>query len=196
MRMKECYHQKSLTQTSVTISSCLFHLRSNIFGIHLFPITQYSINLMVLNLSNNQLSQISDLENLYNLKSLLLSNNLIEEIDGLENLIGLELLDLSYNRVREIQNLDNCQSLNSLSISNNLIEHLGDLAHNLTLEVLDLRNNRIKVLEDIDLKLPNSLKTLYLQNNEIEDIFQPRYINFLENIQNVNITNNPLIQKL
>ena len=119
------------------------------------------------------------------------------EIEGLNTLVHLELLDLSYNKISEIgTGLSKCRSLNSLSLANNKIENLGELVNNQALEVLDLRNNRIKVLEDIDLKLPNSLKTLYLQGNQIEGILQPRYINFLENIQNVNLTLNPIINTL
>jgi Leucine-rich repeat (LRR) protein len=34
---------------------------------------------------------------------------------------------------------------------------------------------------------PSSLKTLYLQQNEISNILQPRNLNFLENLTNINL---------
>lgn len=62
--------------------------------------------------------------------------------------------------------------------------------------MLDLRNNKIQVLEDIDILFPSSLKTLYLQQNEICSIIQPRNLNFLDNLSNINLNQNPIIQTL
>eukprot|EP00347_Sterkiella_histriomuscorum_P015796 403355650 len=124
-----------------------------------------------------------------------ISNTGLLSIPTLIESTCLELLDLSYNQIKEIQNLNECRQLNSLSLAFNQIHSLGDLINNQSLEVLDLRNNGIKTLEDIDLKLPNSLKTLYLQQNDIDDILQPRLLNFLDNIQNINLTSNPIINK-
>ncbi|CDW90765.1 centrosomal protein of 97 kda [Stylonychia lemnae] len=156
----------------------------------------FSINLIVLNLSHNKISKISNLSQLNQLKSLILSSNSISLIEGLEQLQSLELLDLSYNQISVIENIAKCLELNSLSLAHNNIKEIGDLSENITLEVIDLRNNKIKNLEDIDLKFPSSLKSLYLQSNLIGDILQPRLINFLDNISIVNLNQNPIIEKL
>jgi hypothetical protein len=46
------------------------------------------------------------------------------------------------------------------------------------------------------MRLPNSIKTLYLAKNNIDGILQPRYLNFLDNLANIDLAKNPFLNKL
>jgi len=150
----------------------------------------------VLNVSKNNLAGIESLAQLVNLKSLLLSHNKIAQISNLESLQYLEILDLSNNQIEEIAGLSQCKLLNSLSLANNKISQFGDLLENQLLEYIDLRGNQIQSLENVDLLLPSSIKTLYLGRNAIEQILEPRYLNFLDNLMNIDFSKNPFVNKL
>ena len=112
----------------------------------------FSHNLITLNLSNNQFSDIiifNEKENLINLKELYLSYNKITKIDSLANCKFLNLinLDLSHNEIDDISCLENQNYFNNL-------------------QKLDLSFNKIKKLNKIDIK---TLNYLNLVNNEISE---------------------------
>jgi len=86
-------------------------------------------NLTKLDLSWNQISDISALRNLTNLKELDLSCNLIEDISPLNNLTNLEILFLIENQISDItplKNLNNLWLLN-LGIDDKIVVFLGVL---------------------------------------------------------------------
>ena len=69
------------------------------------------INLQILNLGNNQITEIKGLDNLVNLQTLDLYQNQIREIKGLDKLVNLQTLYLNLNQIREIKGLDNLINL-------------------------------------------------------------------------------------
>ncbi|CAJ1079485.1 toll-like receptor 7 [Xyrichtys novacula] len=115
------------------------------------------INLKILDISYNNLSQIPD--NVYdylphNLTKLLITNNILTDFiwDKLRWFPQLETLDLSFNSLTHIQGSN------------------SNVTHNLTF--LDLSNNQIFQLDGGFLNDAKSLKTLSLSNNELTIINQ------------------------
>lgn len=78
-------------------------------------------HLIVLDLSNNEISDLSDLWNLYRLEELYLANNEIGYIDALSNLSRLRVIDLSGNQIDDISPLFELKHLEYLNLMDNKI---------------------------------------------------------------------------
>ena len=168
--------------------------------------------LQFLYLSDNQVQDISFLENLSQLKSLYLSYNHIQDISFLENLSQLQFLYLSDNQIQDISFLENLSQLQELGLSDNKIQDISFLENLSQLKDLDLSSNKIQdisflqnlsQLKDLDLSdnkiqdisfLQNlsQLQDLNLRNNQIQDIWQLKGILNLENLYDIDLTDNPL----
>jgi hypothetical protein len=103
-----------------------------------------------LDLSNNNISEISGLDHMENLFKLNLSGNNITDIKGLENLKNLRFLDLSNNLIQEIKGLDSQKSLMTLYLNGNKIEELKGLEHLRNLNALYLAGNNITEVKGIE----------------------------------------------
>ena len=103
--------------------------------------------LQTLNLSNNQISDISALDDLTALHTLDLSNNSITYISALTDLTALETLDLSNNHISNIGALAGLTGLQTLDLSNNAVNNLSVLEYLANLQTLDLHDN--DYLDDI-----------------------------------------------
>lgn len=75
----------------------------------------------VVDLSNNNLTDLTDLQELHQIERLYLANNHIGMIDALSNLTVLQVLDLSYNDVDDLSPLFELSHLGYLNISGNRI---------------------------------------------------------------------------
>jgi Leucine-rich repeat (LRR) protein len=96
---------------------------TSLFGI------EHLKHVVLLDLSNNELTDIADLWNLTRLEELYLANNEIGYIDVLSNLQNLRILDLSGNQIDDISPLFELQHLEYLNLIGNKIpkkqiEHL------------------------------------------------------------------------
>ncbi len=60
---------------------------------------KHNLNLWLLDLGDNQISEIRGLENLKNLKVLNLDNNFLTSVKGIEALLSLQELYLQYNGI-------------------------------------------------------------------------------------------------
>ena len=101
-------------------------------------------HLTTLNLSNNEISQIQNLEPLASLTKLDLGRNRIGAIGGLDALRELAHLDLSGNRIEAVGGLDRLGALEVLVLADNRIgrfEALRTLAWLPQLHTLTLRGN-------------------------------------------------------
>ena len=136
------------------------------------------------------------MERLTALRSLIINSNSVIRIEGLSALEKLDTLELSNNRISTIGQLWNNLQLKTLILAQNRIRNLGDLLQNRELEFLDLRENLISTLEEADFKLPSMLKCLYLGSNKLDDILQPRILQFLEYLEEVDFSNNPFMEFL
>ena len=101
-------------------------------------------NIYYLNLTSNELYQISGLEILPNLKILVLSFNNITKIENIESLKKLERLELAYNQLQRIENLYTLHNLRILELNNNYLSKLEELClleSNQQLEEISLKCN-------------------------------------------------------
>ena len=134
-------------------------------GIFSLEITQNSCT--ELSLSFRKILQISNLENLINVKILKLDNNMIMRIENLSKLKNITWLDLSFNYISEIEGLEDLENLTDLSLFSNQITEVKNLEHNRKLNVLSIGKNLIqdaKVLA-IYLKKFNNLQALCVHMN-------------------------------
>jgi len=138
-----------------------------------------------INLSSNQISEIKGLENLTQLKQLNLSFNQISEIKGLEKLSHLQLLDFRKNQVSEIKGLEKLSHLQKLCFYENQISEIKGLEQLTQLQQLDLYYNRIKEIKGLE-KL-TQLQKLWLSGNQISEI---NGLEKLSHLQELFLTNN------
>jgi Leucine-rich repeat (LRR) protein len=123
-------------------------------------------NLESLWLDENQISDLSPLKGLTNLKYLYLENN---QISDLSPLAGLTLTELSLfaNEITDISSLARLTKLEALVLTTNQISDLSPLAGLTNLERLTLNENQISDISP--LKGLTNLKELFLVDNPIPD---------------------------
>jgi internalin A len=166
-------------------------------------------DITILNLTGKNITNISALANVTNLKELGLSRNNITDIRALANLTKLEWLDLSDNNIRDISALRNLTNLKELYLSGNNITDISALANLTKLEWLYLIENNITDISALanltnlgwlDLGVNNitdisalanltNLKELGLSRNKITDISA---LKNLTNLEFLNLTGNKI----
>lgn len=124
--------------------------------------------LSLLYLSDNNIQEISCLDNFTNLFSLHLDGNKVSKISGLETTPRLYKLYLQKNNINKIEGLDKLSNLNTLSLARNNINKIEGLEKNSKLTNLKLNNNNISEIEGLD-KL-RQLEDLDLSSNQIKKI--------------------------
>jgi hypothetical protein len=87
----------------------------------------YCVNIVVLNLSGNDIVKVSALAGLFRLESLFLSENCIEDISCFSDLINLKELDVSFNRIEDVSVLKLLPSLEYVNVVENPIRDLSVL---------------------------------------------------------------------
>ena len=146
--------------------------------------------LMLLELPDNEVTDISPLAELSLLQSLTLTNNQVEDISPLSGLKRLQYIELSNNKVTDISALTELEAMNSAYLSGNRISDLTpvkglsklwtlDVADNAVVDVtpvgslvrlstLNVDGNSVKDLKP--LAPLTSLQRLSLRNNQVSDI--------------------------
>jgi len=114
-------------------------------------------NITVLNLSGNELTDISGIMLFKNLKHLYIAENKLENIFILKYLNNLEILGLYNNLITDILILKHLYNLKELVISNNQIKDISVIKNLNNLEYLSITNLE---LESDQIKYINSLKNL------------------------------------
>jgi cysteine-rich repeat protein len=99
--------------------------------------------------NNDNISDISALNGLTNLVSLLLDNNNISNLTPLTGLTNLTNLNLYQNNISNLTPLAVLTNLTSLALGNNSISNLSPIAGLTNLTWLDLKNNAISDLSPI-----------------------------------------------
>ena len=79
------------------------------------------IHVKILDLANNEITDLDNLSDLSNIEELYLSNNKIGYIDALSNLLKLRILDLSDNLIDDISPIINLPNLEYIDLSGNRI---------------------------------------------------------------------------
>ena len=128
---------------------------------------EYGVNLTELNLGSNNITDISPLFNLINLRVLHLYGNGLSDWPQLQRLTGLVSLNLGYCDNLDLSVVSSLSNLTDLNLPGNGITDVSPLSNLPKLERLSLFDNRIK---DVSLTgLPN-LKELDLRYNGMTDV--------------------------
>jgi internalin A len=139
-------------------------------------------DITILNLTGKNITNISALANVTNLKELYLagnkSGNNITDISALGNLTKLEWLDLSDNNIRDISALRNLTNLKTLYLTGNNITDISALANLTYLEWLYLSWNNITDISALAQLI--NLERLTLSGNKITDISALAKLTYLE----------------
>lgn len=124
--------------------------------------------LMDLTLTLNHVENIAPLALLPNLRELFLGDNDLKDISALSYLTELKTLDLNRNEIKDIGALKVLKKLEWLDLSENQVEGLIALSSHDRLKFLSLSSNKIESIEPLaDL---SRLEELYLQHNFITNL--------------------------
>jgi Leucine-rich repeat (LRR) protein len=125
-------------------------------------------NLLLLDISNNEVVDIAPLKSLVNLQSLTLAGNKIVDLVPIMELEKLQYLNLTGNQVRLLQPLSAMTKLSALYLAENQIENVAPLAGLTRLSSLDLAKNKIVDITPLA-NIPR-LNVLKLSDNAVVDI--------------------------
>ncbi|NXK38491.1 LRGUK protein, partial [Piprites chloris] len=146
-------------------------------------------NLKEVDFSYNQIPKMQDLSACRCLTKLFLDFNNIKEIKGLEKCHSLTHLSLSHNSLSAISGLENLP-IRILNLGSNQIEKATGLESLKTLQNLDLSSNKItslRGLEEHDL-----LETVNLEDNQVAELSELKWIEDLPLLRVLNLLKNPL----
>lgn len=123
--------------------------------------------LVEINVSGNNIEDLTPLKDITTLDNLNVSKNKIEDINPIKNMALLTILNLSNNKIEDISVIGELNRLSTLYLSTNKVKDISSL-RNLSLSNLDISNNKIENLDDI--KNMSSLIELKLNTNKISTI--------------------------
>ncbi len=138
-------------------------------------------NLMYLDLSHNNITDIKQLENYKNLTRLSLSLNSITDINSIATIINLTSLSLIGNQISDIKSIKNLTNLESLRISNNQIPDISPIKNLTNLKSLWINHNQISDIKSI--KNLAKIKSLTVNHNQISDISSLKNLTNLESLR-------------
>jgi len=145
-------------------------------------------NLEQLVLGNNQLTDISVLEKLVNLKTLNLTGNVhIEDISVIANFKNISALFLSNNNISDVSPLAQLTKLQKLGLGENKITNISALSNLTLLYQLTLNTNEIE--SAAPLSNLTELTELTLLSNNISDISM---LSSLTKLQRFFVSDNPI----
>ncbi|GAB1609713.1 leucine-rich repeat and guanylate kinase domain-containing protein, partial [Argonauta hians] len=151
----------------------------------LTPLTNLH-HLLQLNASTNSIDSLSGSLLPTTLKHADFTNNSIKDIQDFENHLKLTTLYADRNEISEIKGLSQCERLYYLSLSYNNISRIENLDY-LPLQYLNLSNNRIEKIENLE-TLAN-LREINLSDNQISSLKGLKGHHYLEVI---NVNNNQI----
>lgn len=157
--------------TAMDLSGVLINDPSSVLGV------RYLTSLTELDLSNNEIVDVSFIESFENLVKLNLENNHLSSIDYILENRGLKELDVSGNEISDIHNLRYMDSIQRLDLSDNLVTDIGPLSTMYDLKALHLNNNPLTSFKDPLSGLEN-LRELAVGycNISFDDIISLRYL--------------------
>jgi len=122
-----------------------------------------------LNLSSNRIGPTADFRSLASLRVLNLSGNFLRQVLDLSALVRLENLDLSNNSLSCLAGVEPLSSLRTLTAAGNDVASLKGVEMLSRLEVLDLSGNalRVEAFESTSLRGLTALRFVDLSSNRI-----------------------------
>ena len=124
--------------------------------------------LLRLNANGVSIDNLTGLESTTKLNTLDLTNNNVSDISAIAGLATLRKLNLGQNKISDIWAVTGLVNLTSLNLGNNSISGISAVANLTNLTVLNLYNNSVSDISAI--ANLDRLKRLQLQNNSISDI--------------------------
>ncbi|QLE54522.1 leucine-rich repeat domain-containing protein [Nostoc sp. TCL26-01] len=170
-------------------SATLLDLRNNEIS-DLSPLASLK-NLIYLYLGNNEISDLTPLASLSNLSSLSLENNRISDLKPVAGLTKVSAVYLSNNQIRDLRPLTGLSNVYYIMLNNNEISDLQPLASMSGLSTINLEKNRISDVKPLAV-LSGSLRELILNDNQITDL---RPLAVLHKLEQLHARNNPLSDK-
>ena len=149
----------------------------------------YCPNLITLELSMNNISNLDGIANHPELRYINLSDNEIEIIEGLSNVPKVLSLNLSKNKIKEISGLDGLTRLNDLDLSDNKLTQITGLQNLKHLLTINLEGNFLSKAKEKDAqKLVALCAGISFGPEEPRDYTKPnihplRHILVLENVE-------------
>ena len=147
-------------------------------------------NLRFLSLHHNSISDVSPLSDLTSLITLSLHRNSISDASAFSGLTSLRHLSLFDNSISDVSPLSDLTSLKVLMLHDNSISDVSPLSDLTNLRLLQLAHNNISDVSP--LSGLTGLKYLYLYNNSISDLAPLVANTRLRSGDVVNVRNNPL----
>lgn len=151
---------------------------------------EHCVAVMLIDLEDNEIEDLTPLAELKLLQSINLADNRIRSVKPLEKLERVQYLELSNNQVKNIESLAKMTNMRSLYLSNNRIKHVDVLLRMPKVWTLYVAENPIVIFEPIGhlswlssfdasecnikslefMKPLTELKYVNLKDNEIEDL--------------------------
>jgi len=127
-------------------------------------------SILGLDLSNQNMSDISFLYEFRGLETLNLENNLITDLSILQYLFKLKSLNISCNKIKNLNYLDRCLNLEKLFLSGNHIDDLHELQSLSELKILDISLTNIDNLDDLEelKKIEYIFIPIHVKTNSLE----------------------------
>lgn len=116
---------------------------------------------------SNYITDITPLAGLKNLEALTLYDNQIKDVAPLMSLTALRILDLRSNGINTIEGISNLKNLESLSLDENEVVDISELAEITVLKRVGLSDNRI--IDCTSLVGLEKLETLDLRGNPLKN---------------------------
>ncbi|XP_056616186.1 leucine-rich repeat-containing protein 9 isoform X3 [Triplophysa dalaica] len=156
----------------------------------------WTAKITTLNLDGQQLTRLSNLDQLVNLRWASFDNNEISHIEGLEHWPLLEELSLNCNNISRLEVSCTLQRLTRLSINSNHLQCLdGDVLDRLpNLHFLSVEDNIISSLHG--LQRSRLLFELYIGNNDISTTREIFHLKTLSSLIILDLYGNLLVSKL
>lgn len=125
-------------------------------------------SLMLVDFTDNEITDLTPLAGLDRLQSVTLAGNRISDLSPLAKLTGIQLLDLSRNEVESLDALEEMKNMRTLYLADNRLHQVSAVANFRKLGALDLAGNRIEDLSPLsNLKW---LTTLEISDNRVESL--------------------------
>ncbi|XP_058606557.1 leucine-rich repeat-containing protein 49 isoform X3 [Onychostoma macrolepis] len=146
--------------------------------------------LVILDLYDNRLIDMSGVSSLTSLRVLLLGKNRIQRISDVDGLAKLDVLDLHSNQISQIENVSGLSKLRLLNLSGNRIARVENLQGLKCLTELNLRHNSITSVTDVE-SLPR-LQRLFLSANSISRLDALACLWHCRSLSELSVDGNPV----
>ena len=146
------------------------------------------LQLSVINLDNNQLTQSPNIDKNVALTDLSMERNQLTQCPSLSKNRGLSRLGFNSNQITQSPNLVNLRRLRHLRMNNNNLTQCPNFDTNKNLKYLALANNQLTQSPSLDNK--TKVERLYLSNNHLTLL--PAAMNLWSNLKFLDVSGNDI----